>query len=458
MGTKPSHSNRPRRSQRNQRNQGPRKPKSNSHRSRPKNGGSSRSRAYHKGASRNHSKPVSSRRDLERLQVNTAANLVTLLRILFFPFIVLLLSPVWSAKLGLSEIEASWTAAGLFILASITDGLDGYLARKNNKVTIVGQFLDPLADKLIVVSALLMLVTLGRIHAFLALALILREMAVTGLRGIASAEGMVMPANFVAKLKTVSQMIAIPLLMIGSTPAFFENSMGLSFVQLGTLVLWVSLLFSLWSGTGYVIQFFSELKKKAIRDTEMKKRAQKREEHKKQSKSTRPSPGSSSKSPDSHQSDDPRQKERGSGRGQGRDSRKSARGRSPSENHEEIAKSIQDEEKKWRKERERVSQLSLTEHRQHLRKEAERRSGQNFKAETKEAEQTRPYEGDREDPRTHMKRISGRNAPPMIRDHLAAAASSSGSEDLRIDESYENESKDGGKHQQQPSSEQSFKA
>ena len=144
-------------------------------------------------------------------------------------------------------------AAIAFTVASVTDYLDGYIARTHQLETIYGKLMDPLADKFLVVSALIMLQELGRIHPVVVILLICREMAITGLRALASAEGVVIAASSTAKWKTATQMVAIPLIM-------GQNLFGLPIYPLGMVLLYVSLAISMWSAIDYLVGFFSGLK------------------------------------------------------------------------------------------------------------------------------------------------------------------------------------------------------
>ncbi|HEX9022356.1 MAG TPA: CDP-diacylglycerol--glycerol-3-phosphate 3-phosphatidyltransferase, partial [Geobacteraceae bacterium] len=128
-------------------------------------------------------------------------NILTLLRIACIPLlVVILLSP---------SREAGFWAALIFAAASITDWLDGYLARRMGIVTVFGKFLDPIADKLIVMAALIMLLPYGNVSAWMVLVILGREIIITGLRGIASTEGIVIPASDLGKFKTIFQIVAI---------------------------------------------------------------------------------------------------------------------------------------------------------------------------------------------------------------------------------------------------------
>ncbi len=129
------------------------------------------------------------------------ANRITIFRILLIPvFMVLLLTNVR---------HGAWWAAAVFGLAALTDSVDGYVARSYKQVTVMGQFLDPLADKLLVSAALVALVGLGSLSAWIAILIISREFAVSGLRLVAMAEGRVIAASSFGKTKTLFQVIAI---------------------------------------------------------------------------------------------------------------------------------------------------------------------------------------------------------------------------------------------------------
>ena len=186
----------------------------------------------------------------------TAPNILTLVRILFVPVIVAFLyfkSPNWDLP-----------AALLFVAASITDYFDGYLARRQNLETVYGKLMDPLADKFLVVCTLIMLHELKRIHPVVVMVLISREMAITGLRALASAEGVVIGASTTAKWKTATQMIAIPCIIARS--ALF----GIPLYSLGMVLLYISLAISLWSARDYVINFFRAMRE--ARKHKMKER------------------------------------------------------------------------------------------------------------------------------------------------------------------------------------------
>jgi len=179
-------------------------------------------------------------------------NILTLARIAAVPFIVVLL--MFESK------ESCFWAALVFSLAAITDWLDGYLARKWQVVTVLGKFLDPLADKLIVMAALIMLIPLDRVPAWAVFVIFAREMLVTGLRSIASSEGIVIAASDLGKYKTIFQMISIIGLLLHYQYYWFFgiefDFLFPSFHNVGIFFFYISLLLTLWSGGDYLFKFF----------------------------------------------------------------------------------------------------------------------------------------------------------------------------------------------------------
>ena len=133
-------------------------------------------------------------------------NVLTLLRILAVPVIVV-------ALLGETP-NGDALAAGVFALAALTDGLDGYIARRRRDVTTFGKLMDPLADKVLIIAALVSLVSLNRLAAWVAMVIIARELAVTGLRAVAAEQGVVIAASWLGKVKTALQVAAVFALII----------------------------------------------------------------------------------------------------------------------------------------------------------------------------------------------------------------------------------------------------
>jgi CDP-diacylglycerol--glycerol-3-phosphate 3-phosphatidyltransferase len=140
----------------------------------------------------------------------TLANTLTLLRILAVPVVVV-------ALLGETP-NGDALAAAVFALAALTDGLDGYFARSRDAVTTFGKLMDPLADKLLITAALVSLVSLDRLQAWVAMVIIAREIAVTGLRAIAAERGVVIAASWMGKVKTVLQIAAV-IALIATNPS-----------------------------------------------------------------------------------------------------------------------------------------------------------------------------------------------------------------------------------------------
>jgi len=173
--------------------------------------------------------------------LKSTANYITMSRVAMTPLIVFCL--FFDGRL------AAFFAALVFSIASITDWLDGYIARKSNTVSSIGKFLDPLADKMLVMSTMVMLIPLGRIPAWVVVVILAREFAITGLRGMASNEGVVIAASKLGKYKTGFQIAAL----IGLTMHY--EYYGFDFHFWGMGLLWIALFFTLWSGYEYMKQF-----------------------------------------------------------------------------------------------------------------------------------------------------------------------------------------------------------
>ncbi|MDO5573453.1 MAG: CDP-diacylglycerol--glycerol-3-phosphate 3-phosphatidyltransferase [bacterium] len=167
-------------------------------------------------------------------------NKLTLLRVCMIPFFVLFMLTDLGGEAG------KWIALAIFILASMTDWLDGYLARKNHLVTNFGKFMDPLADKLLVCSAMICLVEMDQLAAWMVIIIISREFIISGFRLIASDNGVVIAASYWGKFKTVFQMLMIILLIA---------DIQINAIQaITTVIIWIALVLTVVSLIDYLIK------------------------------------------------------------------------------------------------------------------------------------------------------------------------------------------------------------
>jgi CDP-diacylglycerol--glycerol-3-phosphate 3-phosphatidyltransferase len=179
---------------------------------------------------------------LEKREAFNFPNTVTILRLAVIPVLfLLLLSPGPTGSLVI---------AFFFILAALTDILDGYIARKYQVETVMGKFLDPIADKLIINTAMILMIPIGRIPAWIVAVIILRDFIVDGIRSIASSDGLIIQASLHAKQKTLCQNFAVSALMI-HYPLF-----GADAHVVGMVILYVALVLSLISGAEYLSKFY----------------------------------------------------------------------------------------------------------------------------------------------------------------------------------------------------------
>ena len=202
--------------------------------------------------------------DRNQNRVLTPANIVTTVRIVLVPvFVFLLLAPwpAWFPNPWIAQMAKPWVAAGVFALLALTDGLDGHLARSRNEITNLGKFLDPLADKILVTAALLALIELGKLPAWVALIIISRDFLVSGLRMVASSSGQVIAASMIGKSKTVFQIIAMIMFIIKDSTQV--ESFGLQIALAVDVVSWalmlVALVLTLLSMVDYLIKSSSVL-------------------------------------------------------------------------------------------------------------------------------------------------------------------------------------------------------
>jgi CDP-diacylglycerol--glycerol-3-phosphate 3-phosphatidyltransferase len=206
-------------------------------------------------------------------------NLITLARVALIPAVLFLAAD--------GGVVTAWIACGVFVLAAATDFVDGYLARRLGLVTVVGKFLDPLADKLIVLSTLIILVGTDRAPAWLTVLLMSRELAITGLRAVASQEGFVIAAGTGGKIKTVLQLVGISFLLV-----HYPLDLGFVVIDCHQVGLWISygsLVMSMLSAIDY-FRFFAAaaarqaeelaaqgITRAALRERGKEKRSQRRE-------------------------------------------------------------------------------------------------------------------------------------------------------------------------------------
>jgi CDP-diacylglycerol---glycerol-3-phosphate 3-phosphatidyltransferase len=175
-------------------------------------------------------------------------NTITLLRIGIVPFLfILLLEPgeFWSLILAI-----------FFVIASITDVFDGYFARKYNLITTIGKFLDPIADKIIINTAMILMIPIGRIPAWIVAITIIRDLIIDVIRSIASSEGYYIQASILGKQKTLAQNIAVTALMINF------SIFGVNAHDVGMVILYVALFLTIYSGIDYFIKFYQTILQK----------------------------------------------------------------------------------------------------------------------------------------------------------------------------------------------------
>lgn len=172
-------------------------------------------------------------------EVFTVPNTLTFLRILLVPILVVVLLTKFEGK--------EFVGLGLFLLAALTDFLDGFIARRWGLVTRLGKLLDPAADKILTSAAFISLVELGRAPAWIVVTIVAREFAISTLRSVAASQGLVISAAWSGKLKTVSQVLAIALLI-------FYEQLG-SWQQLGNWALLAALILSVYSGIEYGVKY-----------------------------------------------------------------------------------------------------------------------------------------------------------------------------------------------------------
>ncbi len=194
--------------------------------------------------------------DGKEWDIDTLPNRITIFRILLIPFIItcLALNLIDNPQIAPYHRLLNWLATITFAVASLTDFFDGHIARKRNIVTVFGSFLDPIADKFLVISCLIMLQGLGRIPVLIVIILVLREIYITALRLLAVERGLSVPVGILGKWKTAVQMVAIPFLMAYDTP--FQIPMP----QIGKVLIYVASILSIYSATQYSIGLLNKMR------------------------------------------------------------------------------------------------------------------------------------------------------------------------------------------------------
>jgi CDP-diacylglycerol--glycerol-3-phosphate 3-phosphatidyltransferase len=182
--------------------------------------------------------------------------ILTWVRIVLIPLVV---GIYFLPETIMSISMQNWVGAWVFVFAAITDFVDGYLARRWNQTSAFGAFLDPVADKLMVGAALIVLVDLGRIGPFIALIIIGREITISALREWMASIGArnSVAVNWLGKFKTIAQMVAIPMLLVN------ETWMGIDFHLLGTLGIYVAAVLTVWSMCYYLMKAWPELRNRS---------------------------------------------------------------------------------------------------------------------------------------------------------------------------------------------------
>jgi CDP-diacylglycerol--glycerol-3-phosphate 3-phosphatidyltransferase len=184
-----------------------------------------------------------------RRELTNLPNLVTMGRVTFIPFVLIFID-------NFSPLR-SFIASLLYLGAAVGDALDGYLARSRGQVSMLGKFLDPLADKLIVTAVLVYLVALSRVPAWVVVVIVGRDLTINGLRSIASAQGLVISASAGGKIKTALQLVAIMMLLIYFRYPVLGSGIAVDYHRVGLIVLYVSMAVSLVSAAQYFRHFLS---------------------------------------------------------------------------------------------------------------------------------------------------------------------------------------------------------
>ncbi len=191
-------------------------------------------------------------------EIDNLPNRLTFFRVILIPIII--------GSLYLNLLDFPWldglkktfgyVAAWTFVAASVTDFFDGYIARKRNIVTVFGSFLDPIADKFLIVSSLIVLQKLDRIPVLIVIILVLREIYITALRLLANEKGLKVPVGQLGKLKTATQMVGIPLLMA------YDRPWGIPMIPMGNALIYLASIVSTYSALEYSMGLLKKFKQK----------------------------------------------------------------------------------------------------------------------------------------------------------------------------------------------------
>lgn len=212
-------------------------------------------------------RPTKKRRSSIREDAINLPNLLTFLRILLIPVVLVLLAR--------GTPRANFMAAMVYAVTAVTDFLDGWLARKRGLISVLGKFLDPLADKLLVMAVLIFMVHLGRVPSWAVIVIIARELSITSLRVIAMSEGVVIAAGQGGKDKTALQMVALLMLILHhSYDLYFGfTTVRLNFNGAGLILLYLSVFFAITSAGEYIKLFVEAVEAKEQRLKQEEERA-----------------------------------------------------------------------------------------------------------------------------------------------------------------------------------------
>lgn len=195
---------------------------------------------------------------VEEWEIDNLPNRLTIFRVMLIPVIIICLGVNIADYAWVQGLQKTmgYIAAWTFVAASLTDFFDGHIARKRGIVTVFGSFLDPIADKFLVISSLILLQGLGRIPVLIVIILVLREMYMTSLRLLASERGLSVPVSSLGKWKTATQMVGIPFLMAYDVP------WGIPMPLLGTGLIYIASLLSLFSAITYSVGLVRKIREK----------------------------------------------------------------------------------------------------------------------------------------------------------------------------------------------------